>query len=124
MNQGSFWHIDHIFPLGQLNLSDPVERARAFHWSNLRPLRASDNIRKKDTIPRGFEWCEEQGRWLWGPPQDRSPEDAHHENFELDSSLGTDEAVAEEEYVLDNDANDADDEDEDEEPRPKKKRRI
>ena len=111
-------------PLGQMNLSDPVQRARAFHWSNLRPLRASDNIRKSDTIPCGFEWCEEQGRWLWSPPQDRFPEDAHHVNLELDSSLGTDEAVAEEEYVLDNDANDADDEDEDEEPRPKKKRRI
>jgi len=32
--------------------------------------------------------------------------------------------VAEEDYVLDNDANDADDEDEDKEPRPQKKRRI
>ena len=43
------WHIDHIVPINTFNLSCPIQRAQAFHWSNTRPLWASENwARPKD----------------------------------------------------------------------------
>lgn len=53
------WHIDHIIPCNAFDLSDPSQQAVAFHFSNLRPLWAIDNIRKKDRIPvpqKKFFW--------------------------------------------------------------------
>ncbi len=97
-------------PLASFNLNDPTQRARAFHWSNLRPMWSKENIAKKDSIPPGFSWCTNRQRWVWGPPEERNPDDAHHENIELG------EAVEELEYILSNEAEDADDEDEDAEP--------
>jgi hypothetical protein len=40
------WHIDHIKPLCAFDLTDPEQRAVAFHYSNLQPLWALDNMRK------------------------------------------------------------------------------
>lgn len=40
------WHIDHRKPLASFNLSDPTEQAAAFHFSNLQPLWAADNLAK------------------------------------------------------------------------------
>jgi hypothetical protein len=40
------WHIDHIRPCASFNLEDPGEQKRCFHWTNLQPLWAIDNIRK------------------------------------------------------------------------------
>ena len=40
------WHIDHIRPCASFNLEDPEEQKRCFHWANLQPLWAQDNIRK------------------------------------------------------------------------------
>ncbi len=43
------WHIDHIVPINTFDLSCPIERAQAFHWSNTRPLWAHENLsRPKD----------------------------------------------------------------------------
>lgn len=42
------WHIDHIRPCASFNLEDPEEQKKCFHWTNLQPLWASDNIRKSD----------------------------------------------------------------------------
>ena len=43
------WHIDHIVPINTFDLSCPIQRAQAFHWSNTRPLWASENwARPKD----------------------------------------------------------------------------
>jgi hypothetical protein len=42
------WHIDHIHPCASFNLEDPEEQKRCFHWTNLQPLWAIDNIRKGD----------------------------------------------------------------------------
>jgi hypothetical protein len=42
------WHIDHIRPCASFNLADPEEQKKCFHWTNLQPLWALDNIRKGD----------------------------------------------------------------------------
>jgi len=40
------WHIDHIKPCVSFNLEDPEEQRKCFHWTNLQPLWAIDNLRK------------------------------------------------------------------------------
>jgi len=40
------WHVDHETPCARFDLTDPSEAARCFHFSNLRPLWALDNMRK------------------------------------------------------------------------------
>jgi hypothetical protein len=40
------WHIDHIRPCASFDLSDSEQQRQCFHYSNLQPLWALDNIRK------------------------------------------------------------------------------
>jgi len=40
------WHIDHIIPCCKFNLSKDEEQRKCFHYSNLQPLWASDNMKK------------------------------------------------------------------------------
>jgi len=40
------WHIDHIIPCASFDLESLEEQKKCFHWSNLQPLWAADNIRK------------------------------------------------------------------------------
>ena len=49
-NQGSFWHIDHIIPLSSFDLSSESQLRQACHWSNMRPLKAKDNLEKSDKM--------------------------------------------------------------------------
>lgn len=44
------WHIDHIKPCASFNLSDPEEQNICFHYSNLQPLWAEENIKKSNKI--------------------------------------------------------------------------
>lgn len=45
-NYGKVWHIDHIEPLARFDASDQNDMKRAWHYSNLRPLKASENLKK------------------------------------------------------------------------------
>ncbi|WP_323041065.1 hypothetical protein [Gemmobacter sp.] len=42
-NQGE-WHIDHIRPCASFDLTDPELQRHCFHWSNLQPLWAAENL--------------------------------------------------------------------------------
>lgn len=43
------WHIDHIKPCNTFDLTDPAQQRQCFHYTNLRPLWAKDNLsRPKD----------------------------------------------------------------------------
>lgn len=50
-NYGTVWHIDHIVPLSALNFEKPEDRDFKIAWGlkNLRPLIATDNLRKGKT---------------------------------------------------------------------------
>jgi len=45
----SGWHIDHIRPCASFDLSCPEQQKQCFHYTNLQPLWAEDNLRKGDT---------------------------------------------------------------------------
>jgi hypothetical protein len=49
-NHGSVWHIDHIIPLAKFDLTDPAQRKRANHFTNLQPLTVAENMKKRDKI--------------------------------------------------------------------------
>lgn len=46
-NRGK-WHIDHIKPCSKFDLVDPKQQAICFHYTNLQPLWAIDNIKKSN----------------------------------------------------------------------------
>ena len=47
-NYGTYWHVDHIKPCASFNLSNEKEQKQCFHYTNMQPLEASENIRKSD----------------------------------------------------------------------------
>jgi len=50
-NHGIYtWHIDHIKPIASFDLSDPKQLKECFHYKNLQPLWAKDNLKKGSKI--------------------------------------------------------------------------
>jgi len=45
------WHIDHIRPCASFDLADSDQQRQCFHYSNLQPLWAGDNLSKGSTLP-------------------------------------------------------------------------
>ena len=45
------WHLDHIMPCDSFDLFDEAQQKLCFHYSNLQPLWATDNIRKANKTP-------------------------------------------------------------------------
>jgi hypothetical protein len=40
------WHIDHIIPCASFDLTKPSEQKKCFHYTNLQPLWARENLKK------------------------------------------------------------------------------
>lgn len=49
-NYGTLWHIDHVVPCYHFNLENNDELKECFHWTNLQPLYAKNNLSKKNKI--------------------------------------------------------------------------
>jgi hypothetical protein len=49
-NKEGQWNIDHIKPVSKFNLLDESQVKLAFHFTNCRPLLASENFRKSDKL--------------------------------------------------------------------------
>ena len=45
------WHIDHIMPCSSFDLTDPEQQKKCFHYTNLQPLWAHENMSKGSKIP-------------------------------------------------------------------------
>ena len=46
------WHIDHIIPCSSFNLLDEKEQEKCFHYTNLQPLWAAENLSKSNKISK------------------------------------------------------------------------
>jgi hypothetical protein len=44
------WHVDHVIPCFSFDLTKPEEQAKCFHYTNLQPLWASENLSKGNRI--------------------------------------------------------------------------
>jgi len=44
------WHVDHILPCAAFDLSESVQQKKCFHYSNLQPLWAKENLSKGDKV--------------------------------------------------------------------------
>ncbi len=44
------WHVDHIIPCAAFDLTQPTEQAKCFHYTNLQPLWATENLQKNDSL--------------------------------------------------------------------------
>lgn len=48
-NHGLFgWHIDHKIPCSSFDLTKEAEQIKCFHYTNLQPMWAADNIKKSN----------------------------------------------------------------------------
>jgi hypothetical protein len=44
------WHVDHIIPCSNFDLTDVSQRQICFHYTNLQPLWAIDNLKKSNKV--------------------------------------------------------------------------
>ena len=58
------WHIDHRRPCASFDLVNEEEQIMCFHYTNLQPLWAADNISKGDNFDEAtFQWVWSGGEW-------------------------------------------------------------
>lgn len=65
--EGMNWdnvHIDHIVPCASFTLSDPEQQRKCFHYTNLTPLFAKDNLSKGCKITRMRKWVDNCTGWV------------------------------------------------------------
>ena len=56
-NNHGEWHIDHRKPCAVFDLTDSDEQKKCFHYTNLQPMWADENIAKKDNFNQeDFDW--------------------------------------------------------------------
>lgn len=48
------WHIDHVIPLAYFDMNDKDQARQAFHYTNLQPLWAQDNLKKWAKLPQNI----------------------------------------------------------------------
>ena len=50
MNWGNYgkWHVDHIRPCASFDLTKPKQQKMCFHYTNLQPLWAEENLKKSN----------------------------------------------------------------------------
>ena len=51
VNHPMTWHVDHILPCAAFDLTKPEEQRKCFHWTNLQPLWADQNMAKRAFVP-------------------------------------------------------------------------
>ena len=49
-NHGTYWHLDHVFPVSLFDLEDEEHKRLCFHYLNYMPLPAKDNFKKHNNI--------------------------------------------------------------------------
>ena len=60
------WHIDHRRPCASFDLSKQEDRNMCFHYTNLQPMWASENVKKGATFDQNtfqFKWCGADVGW-------------------------------------------------------------
>lgn len=51
-NHGPVWHVDHIKPCAKFDLTDSAQQLICFHWTNLQPLFAGENLSKSNRLKK------------------------------------------------------------------------
>jgi hypothetical protein len=51
-NHGTYWHIDHIFPMKAFNIENIVDLKICFNFRNLQPLEKNENWLKNDNYSK------------------------------------------------------------------------
>ena len=49
-NYGTHWHVDHTIPVSSFDHNNPKQLKQCWHWTNLRPMTATSNLRKGSRI--------------------------------------------------------------------------
>ena len=51
-NYGTRWHVDHVLPVSSFDHDNPSQVKQCWHWTNLEPLGAFENMSKGARITR------------------------------------------------------------------------